>query len=92
MKKTLLLLVATATAVVAVACHRSHVKGPKYSESNEGGEEQGARNGPGTPPPTTASGTCDGSCTHYLQCKGNYDPSAQPACVTKCNQMALSQQ
>jgi len=74
-----------ALAVVAIACRRN--KAPKYA--NDQAEPQPQPQAPPTPV-AASSGTCAGACTHYLQCKGNVDPNAQPACMTKCQQMKLT--
>lgn len=33
------------------------------------------------------TGTCDGACSHYLECKGSHDPTAHQACVQDCDQV-----
>jgi hypothetical protein len=33
------------------------------------------------------TGTCEGACDHYLECKGSHDPSARGACVQDCDQV-----
>src|SRR6476659_3624016 len=58
-----------------------------------------AHRAPNTPPSepeaTTTeevAGTCGGSCTHYLECKGNLNPAALPPCMDRCEQLGLSSQ
>lgn len=33
------------------------------------------------------TGTCDGACTHYLDCKDSHDPAAHAACAQDCEQV-----
>jgi hypothetical protein len=77
-------------AVSVVGCHRNKSKAPKYAQSDTtswGGEQPA-----GAPPTYGTPGTCDASCSHYLQCKGNVDPAARQPCLAKCAQMGLGQQ
>ena len=77
--------------MLAVACHRN--RSPKYGEYQEPQPRPQPEPTPyAAPPPVASSGTCEGSCNHYLQCKGNYDPNANPACISKCRQMNLTPQ
>ena len=77
-------------AVSVVACHRNRSKAPKTAQGETtawgGGQPEGAT------PTYGAPGTCDASCSHYLQCKGNVDPGARQPCLAKCVQMGLGQQ
>jgi len=88
MKKLGGLFSISVAVVVVLACHRN--RQPKYGEYRE--PPPSSPTEPAPAPVATASGTCDASCNHYLQCKGNYDPNAKSACLTKCAQMNLTQQ
>jgi hypothetical protein len=33
---------------------------------------------------TSRSGTCEGACDHYLECKDDVPPDAAPRCVAEC--------
>ncbi len=90
MKKLALFLT---LGLVAVACHRNRAPKQPARENQEPPPPATAATYEAPPPvATTSGGTCAASCTHYLQCKGNVDPNAHPACVTKCQAMNLTQQ
>lgn len=42
--------------------------------------------------PSTADGTCQGVCEHYLGCKGIYDTQSVQACLLSCAQLGLTPQ
>jgi hypothetical protein len=61
--------------------------GDPYGYGSGGAAPNGGNGGNAS---NAAPGTCESSCTHYLQCKGIYDPNAYPACLNKCRPMNLT--